>query len=148
MNPPRQFLGKADFGPFEPGGESRHSPRLAWLLPVFEKLFIAASKRGETMSVGDQKTITPLCPGGNQHMRRLVEPFRRPTLNLTPLLTHIFSLDQRTEAYKHVGERRDESRHHGIIGLNDKSSAVSYQTNSAASISSTVSRSPKLLGLG
>ncbi len=40
-------------------------------------------------------------------MRRLVELVRYGRLDLTPLLTHRFSLDQIVEAYKLFGERRD-----------------------------------------
>lgn len=57
--------------------------------------------------LGDQKIITTLCPGGKERMRRLMELVRHGKLNLTPLLTHTFSLDNITEAYKLFGERRD-----------------------------------------
>ena len=57
--------------------------------------------------LGDQKIITTLCPGGKERMRRLMELVRHGRLDLTPLLTHTFSLDQITEAYKLFGERRD-----------------------------------------
>ena len=40
-------------------------------------------------------------------MRRLMELVRHGRLDLTPLLTHTFSLDQITVAYKLFGERRD-----------------------------------------
>jgi alcohol dehydrogenase len=38
-------------------------------------------------------------------MRRLMELVRHGRLDLTPLLTHRFSLDDITEAYKVFGER-------------------------------------------
>jgi alcohol dehydrogenase len=57
--------------------------------------------------LGDQKIITTLCPGGKERMRRLMELVRHGKLDLTPLLTHSFSLDHITEAYKLFGERRD-----------------------------------------
>src|SRR6266513_3974965 len=57
--------------------------------------------------VGDHKIITTLCPGGKERMRRLMELVRHGRLDLTPLLTHTFSLDQITEAYKLFGERRE-----------------------------------------
>lgn len=57
--------------------------------------------------LGDQKIITTLCPGGKERMRRLMELVRHGRLDLGPLLTHTFSLDQITEAYKLFGERRD-----------------------------------------
>ncbi len=40
-------------------------------------------------------------------MRRLMELVRQGRLNLTPLLTHTFSLDRITEAYRLFGERRE-----------------------------------------
>lgn len=57
--------------------------------------------------LGDNKIVTTLCPGGKERMRRLMELVRHGRLDLTPLLTHTFSLDQITEAYKLFGERRN-----------------------------------------
>ena len=57
--------------------------------------------------LGDHKIVTTLCPGGKERMRRLMELVRRGRLELRPLLTHTFSLDQITEAYKLFGERRE-----------------------------------------
>ena len=57
--------------------------------------------------LGDQKIITTLCPGGKERMRRLMELVRHGRLDFTPLLTHTFSLDRITEAYKLFAERRD-----------------------------------------
>jgi alcohol dehydrogenase len=55
--------------------------------------------------LGDHKIVTTLCPGGKERMRRLMELVRHGRLNLAPLLTHTFSLDDITEAYKVFGER-------------------------------------------
>ncbi|MGZ8848652.1 MAG: NAD(P)-dependent alcohol dehydrogenase, partial [Pyrinomonadaceae bacterium] len=57
--------------------------------------------------IGDHRIVTTLCPGGKERMRRLMEIVRRGRVDLTPLLTHTFSLDEITEAYKLFGERRD-----------------------------------------
>jgi alcohol dehydrogenase len=57
--------------------------------------------------LGDHKIVTTLCPGGKERMRRLMELVRHGRLNLAPLLTHTFSLDDITEAYKVFGERRE-----------------------------------------
>ena len=57
--------------------------------------------------LGDHKIVTTLCPGGKERMRRLMELVRHGRLNLVPLLTHTFSLDDITEAYKLFGERRE-----------------------------------------
>jgi len=57
--------------------------------------------------IGDHRIMTTLCPGGKERMRRLMEVVRTGRVDLTPLLTHRFSLDQITEGYKLFGERRD-----------------------------------------
>jgi threonine dehydrogenase-like Zn-dependent dehydrogenase len=51
--------------------------------------------------------MTTLCPGGKERMRRLMEVVRTRRVDLTPLLTHKFSLDQIAEAYKLFGDRAD-----------------------------------------
>ena len=40
-------------------------------------------------------------------MRRLMEIVRSGRIDLTPLLTHTFSLDEIGDAYELFGERRD-----------------------------------------
>ncbi|MGA8143248.1 MAG: NAD(P)-dependent alcohol dehydrogenase [Candidatus Acidiferrales bacterium] len=57
--------------------------------------------------LGDHKIVTTLCPGGKERMRRLMELVRHGKLDLVPFLTHTYSLDRITEAYKVFGERRD-----------------------------------------
>ena len=57
--------------------------------------------------LGDHRIVTTLCPGGKERMRRLMEMVRNGRVDLTPLLTHTFSLDEIAEAYKLFGERRD-----------------------------------------
>jgi len=57
--------------------------------------------------LGDQRIVTTLCPGGKERMRRLMEIVRRGRVDLTPLLTHTFSLDEITTGYELFGERRD-----------------------------------------
>lgn len=57
--------------------------------------------------IGDHRIVTTLCPGGKERMRRLMEIVRMGRVDLTPLLTHRFSLDQITDAYKLFGERQD-----------------------------------------
>src|SRR6202051_3050067 len=55
--------------------------------------------------LGDHKIVTTLCPGGKERMRRLMEMVRHGRLDLTPLLTHTFTLDQIKEAYQVFAER-------------------------------------------
>ncbi|MGC4043360.1 MAG: alcohol dehydrogenase catalytic domain-containing protein [Armatimonas sp.] len=57
--------------------------------------------------LGDHKIVTTLCPGGKERMRRLIEMVRYGQVDLTPLLTHSFSLNEVTEAYGLFGERQD-----------------------------------------
>ena len=57
--------------------------------------------------IGDHRIITTLCPGGKERMRRLMEVVRTGRVDLTPLLTHHFSLDDIAEAYKLFGARGD-----------------------------------------
>ena len=57
--------------------------------------------------IGDHRIMTTLCPGGKERMRRLMEVVRHGRVDLTPLLTHSFSLAQITEAYDLFGERLD-----------------------------------------
>lgn len=57
--------------------------------------------------LGDHRIVTTLCPGGKERMRRLIETVRRGRVDLTPMLTHSFALDDIVEAYDLFGNRRD-----------------------------------------
>lgn len=57
--------------------------------------------------IGDHRIVTTLCPGGKERMRRLMELVRRHRVDLTPLLTHHFRLEQIDEAYEVFGQRRE-----------------------------------------
>ncbi len=57
--------------------------------------------------IGDYKIVTTLCPGGKERMRRLMETVKNGRVDLTPLITHTYSLDNIVEAYHLFGERRD-----------------------------------------
>lgn len=50
--------------------------------------------------LADQTIVTTLCPGGKERMRRLMQLVRTKRINLRPLLTHTFKLDQIAEAYQ------------------------------------------------
>ena len=58
--------------------------------------------------------------GGKERMRRLIERVRRGKLDLTPLLTHRFRVDQINEAYRVFGDRADgvmkSSSRHDRVG--------------------------------
>jgi threonine dehydrogenase-like Zn-dependent dehydrogenase len=57
--------------------------------------------------IGDHRIVTTLCPGGKERMRRLMEIVRHGRVDLTPLLTHSFALDEIEKAYDLFGERLD-----------------------------------------
>ena len=63
----------------------------------------------EAFSAGlaDNRIITTLCPGGKERMRRLMEVVKHGRVDLTPLLTHTFSLDQIKDAYDLFGSRAE-----------------------------------------
>ena len=57
--------------------------------------------------IGDHRIVTSLCPGGKERMRRLMEVVSSGRVDLTPLLTHRFKLENISEAYEVFGERAD-----------------------------------------
>jgi len=57
--------------------------------------------------LGDQRIVTTLCPGGKERMRRLMAMVVNNRLDLTPLITHRFSLDQLQDAYDLFSHQRD-----------------------------------------
>jgi threonine dehydrogenase-like Zn-dependent dehydrogenase len=50
--------------------------------------------------LADQTIVTTLCPGGKERMRRLMRLVESRRINLRPLLTHTFDLENILEAYK------------------------------------------------
>ncbi len=57
--------------------------------------------------LGDHKVVTTLCPGGKERMRRLMNVIASGRVDLQPLVTHRFSLDQIEEAYDLFANQRD-----------------------------------------
>jgi threonine dehydrogenase-like Zn-dependent dehydrogenase len=57
--------------------------------------------------LGDHTIVTTLCPGGKERMRRLIELVRTNRVDLRPLLTHTFPLDDIVTAYKFFEQRSD-----------------------------------------
>ncbi|WP_232474812.1 NAD(P)-dependent alcohol dehydrogenase [Neoroseomonas rubea] len=57
--------------------------------------------------LGDHTIVTTLCPGGKERMRRLMEVVANGRLDLKPLVTHRFKLDQIVEAYELFSHQRD-----------------------------------------
>ncbi|MBO0836003.1 MAG: alcohol dehydrogenase catalytic domain-containing protein [Actinobacteria bacterium] len=57
--------------------------------------------------IGDKQILSTLCPGGKERMRRMMELVRNGRLDLTPMITHRFKLDDIEEAYDLFGNQRD-----------------------------------------
>jgi threonine dehydrogenase-like Zn-dependent dehydrogenase len=57
--------------------------------------------------LGDYRVVSTLCPGGKERMRRLLEMVRAGRLDLAPMITHRFALDDIAEAYELFMSRRD-----------------------------------------
>lgn len=49
--------------------------------------------------LGDQRIVTTLCPGGKERMRRLLAMVLSGRIDLTPLITHHFTLDELPDAF-------------------------------------------------
>jgi len=57
--------------------------------------------------LGDHKIVTTLCPGGKERMRRLMGVIASGRVDLKPMVTHRFKLDQIEEAYELFANQRD-----------------------------------------
>lgn len=57
--------------------------------------------------LGDHKIVTTLCPGGKERMRRLMSVIQSGRLDLSPMVTHRFKLDDIEKAYELFGHQRD-----------------------------------------
>ncbi|MFA9462327.1 NAD(P)-dependent alcohol dehydrogenase [Thiohalorhabdus methylotrophus] len=57
--------------------------------------------------LGDHKIVTSLCPGGKERMRRLMNVIEGDRVDLKPLVTHRYSLDEIETAYDLFGHQRE-----------------------------------------
>jgi threonine dehydrogenase-like Zn-dependent dehydrogenase len=57
--------------------------------------------------LGDQKIVTTLCPGGKERMRRLMAMIANRRVDLSPLVTHRFALDDIHDAFELFSHQRD-----------------------------------------
>ena len=57
--------------------------------------------------LGDQKIVTTLCPGGKERMRRLMAMIEHGRVDLSPLITHRFALDDIENALDLFSHQRD-----------------------------------------
>lgn len=58
--------------------------------------------------LGDHRIVTTLCPGGKERMRRLLSIVESRRVDLKPLITHRFRLDDIEAAYDLFGHQRDD----------------------------------------
>ena len=58
----------------------------------------------------EQTIVTTLCPGGRERMARLMRLVRAHRVDLSPLVTHLFTLDEIVEAYELF-----ESHRNGVL---------------------------------
>jgi alcohol dehydrogenase len=83
--------------------------------------------------LGDQRIVTTLCPGGKERMRRLMEMVATRRMDLTPLVTHRFALDDLQEAFELFSHQRDQVMKVAIFpgthaaGLRSRAGAVAVQ---------------------
>ena len=57
--------------------------------------------------LADQRIVSTLCPGGKERMLRLMRLVEAGRIDLKPLITHHFALDEITEAYALFASQRD-----------------------------------------
>jgi alcohol dehydrogenase len=57
--------------------------------------------------LGDHRIVTTLCPGGKERMRRLMNVVASGRVDLKPLVTHRYRLDDIVEAYDLFSHQRD-----------------------------------------
>ena len=57
--------------------------------------------------LGDYRIVTTLCPGGKERMRRLMDLVLHNRVDLTPLVTHRYSLNEIVDAYDLFSKQLD-----------------------------------------
>jgi alcohol dehydrogenase len=57
--------------------------------------------------LGDHQIVTTLCPGGKERMRRLMSVIGSGRVDLSPMVTHRFKLDDIEQAYELFSHQRD-----------------------------------------
>ena len=57
--------------------------------------------------LGDHRIVTTLCPGGKERLRRLMSVIQAGRVDLSPMVTHRFKLDDIEKAYELFAHQRD-----------------------------------------
>ena len=57
--------------------------------------------------LGDQRIVTTLCPGGKERMRRLMAMIEHRRVDLSPLVTHRFGLEDIQDAFDLFSAQRE-----------------------------------------
>jgi threonine dehydrogenase-like Zn-dependent dehydrogenase len=57
--------------------------------------------------LGDQRIVTTLCPGGKERMRRLLAMVQNARVDLRPLVTHHFTLEELPDAFELFSRQAD-----------------------------------------
>jgi alcohol dehydrogenase len=68
---------------------------------------IVAPSEALYAGLGDQKIVTTLCPGGKERMRRLMAMIANRRVDLSPLVTHHFGLEDIAAAFDLFSQQRD-----------------------------------------
>jgi threonine dehydrogenase-like Zn-dependent dehydrogenase len=84
--------------------------------------------------LGNQQIVTTLCPGGKERMRRLISLVAERRIDLTPLVTHRFALEDILEAYALFSRQGD-----GVLkvalypaGIPDRNAATTGRSETGA----------------
>ena len=64
---------------------------------------------GFAAGLGDHNIVTTLCPGGKERMHRLMRLVAARRIDLTPLFTHVFPLEEIGRAYELFSSREKAS---------------------------------------
>ena len=77
--------------------------------PVSASTLGSSWRRYEALyaGLGDQRIVTTLCPGGKERIRRLMAMVANRRMDLTPLVTHAFALDDIADAYNLFSRQGD-----------------------------------------
>jgi threonine dehydrogenase-like Zn-dependent dehydrogenase len=92
---------------------------------------VAAPYEAFYAGLGDQKIVTTLCPGGKERMRRLMTMIEHHRVDLRPLVTHHFSLDNIEQAFDLFSHQQD-----GVlkVALHPAAAAVDDLTGAAVGV--------------